>query len=331
MSNLDERPTETEVGRDAGTAAPDATSSTPSGRPQPSVQLLPAREVPLGGPRAMLVRRSLPSRERTTVGAWCFVDSYGPAVGEDVMVVPPHPHTGLQTVTWLVGGEALHHDSVGSEVGIRPGQLNLMTSGHGISHGERSVSGDGTPLHGVQLWVALPEAHRHREPHFEHHRDLPTREVDGVRTTVLMGTLDGLTSPATTYTPLVGAELRARPGVVRVPVRGDFEHAVLLVQGAVEVGGERPGEGDLVHLGAGRDHVEVTVHESAVLMLLGGEPFAEQLVMWWNFVGRTHDEVVRAREQWQARGDRFGVVPGWDPTSWLRAPELPNAKLRPRG
>jgi len=321
MSNLDDTPTETGLGAAVGTAAP------ASG---PAVQLLPAREVPLGGPRAMLVRRSLPSRARTTVGAWCFVDSYGPATGEHVMVVPPHPHTGLQTVTWLLGGEALHQDSLGSEVRIRPGQLNMMTSGHGIAHGERSLVGDGTALHGVQLWVALPERHRHQDPGFEHHAQLPTREVDGVRTTVLVGTFDGLTSPATTCTPLVGAEVRSRAGALRLPLRQDFEHAVLLVSGRLEVGGEEPAEGDLVHLGSGRSHVDLVVGGPSVLMLLGGEPFGEELVMWWNFVGGSHEDIVLAREQWQAREDRFGEVTGWDEGSWLRAPEMPGVRLRPR-
>ncbi|WP_380168955.1 pirin family protein [Jannaschia sp. R86511] len=321
MSNLEGDPTETEVGGRARSSAP---------TDGPQVQLLPAREVPLGGPRAMLVRRSLPSRARTTVGAWCFVDSYGPAAGADVMVVPPHPHTGLQTVTWLVGGEALHDDSVGSQVRIRPGQLNLMTSGHGIAHGERSLAGDGAPLHGVQLWVALPEAHRHQTPHFEHHADLPRREVDGGRRTVLLGSHDGMTSPAATYSPIVGVEVRAGVGEVRLPVRADFEHAVLLVSGRVEVAGEHPDPGDLVHLGTGRDEVGLSVVEPAVLLLLGGEPFGEELVMWWNFVGRSHDEVVAAREAWQDQDKRFGEVPGWAEDSWLRAPELPNVRLRPR-
>ncbi|WP_336921793.1 pirin family protein [Aquipuribacter sp. SD81] len=336
MSNLDSSPTETRLGdvpQQAG--APGAGSPDTAGR-GPIARTLAAREVPLGGPRAMRVRRTLPSRGRTTIGAWCFVDQYGPARGERVMVVPPHPHTGLQTVTWLVGGEALHHDSVGSEQTISPGQLNLMTSGHGVSHGEQSLAGDGTPLHGVQLWVALPEEHRHQAPHFEHHADLPVaeRQVDGVdvRTTVLVGTHDGLTSPAAAYTPLVGAEVRTSgPVRLRLPLEPAFEHGLLLVAGACEVEGERPDAGDLVDLGDDRDDVVVEVGEASTLLLLGGAPFGEQLVMWWNFVGRTHEEVAAARAAWQEREERFGTVPGWEPESWLRAPELPNVRLRPRG
>ncbi|MFC5381769.1 pirin family protein [Aquipuribacter nitratireducens] len=331
MSNLDTAPSPTDIGEGGELAAHAGTG--------PLARVLRARDVPLGGPRAMRVRRTLPSRERTTIGAWCFVDHYGPATGERVMVVPPHPHTGLQTVTWLVGGEALHHDSVGSEATIRPGQLNIMTSGHGIAHGEQSLDG-GDPLHGVQLWVALPEEHRHQAPHFEHHAELPVRtaDVDGttVRTTVLAGTFDGLTSPAATYTPLVGAELRTDgPVRLRLPLDPAFEHGLLLVDGAATVVGApeeaAPGAGDLVDLGDDRDDVEVVVTEPSTLLLLGGAPFGERLVMWWNFVGRTHDEVVASREAWQSRDDRFGVVPGWADDSWLRAPELPNVRLRPRG
>lgn len=321
MSNLEITPSESEVGQGSD---PGHLTST--------VQLLPAREVPLGGPRAMTVRRSLPSRARTTVGAWCFVDQYGPATGDHVMVVPPHPHTGLQTVTWLVSGEALHHDSVGSEVRIRPGQLNLMTSGHGIAHGERSLAGDGKPLHGVQLWIALPDGHRHQQAHFEHHDDLPSREVDGVRTTVLVGTLDGLTSAAATYTPIVGAEIKAEAaGSVRLPLRTDFEYAVLLVSGSFAVEGSSPAAGDLLYLGQDRTALQVDVTEPSTFLLLGGEPFAEKLLMWWNFVGRTHEEVVEAREQWQSGVDRFGEVPGWESDSRLAAPALPNVRLRSRG
>jgi redox-sensitive bicupin YhaK (pirin superfamily) len=335
VSNLETAPRETAVGE--GTEGGGTASGT-----GPLARLLPAREVPLGGPRAMRVRRTLPSRGRTTIGAWCFVDHYGPATGERIMVVPPHPHTGLQTVTWLVSGHALHHDSVGSEATIRPGQLNLMTSGHGIAHGEQSLDGDGTPLHGVQLWVALPEEHRHQAPHFEHHAELPTRtdEVDGttVRTTVLVGTSAGLTSPAAAYTPLVGAELRTGgPVTLHLPLDPAFEHGLLLVDGALRVGDVPgtddavPAPGDLVDLGDDRDSVTVQVAEASTLLLLGGAPFEEQLVMWWNFVGRTHEEVVEAREHWQSRAGRFGEVPGWADDSWLRAPELPNLRLRPRG
>lgn len=311
---------------------PPSPAPPPTPPTRPGAQLLPAREVPLGGPRAMTVRRSLPSRARTTVGAWCFVDSYGPATGGAVMLVPPHPHTGLQTVTWLLSGEVLHEDSTGATARVRPGGLALMTGGDGVAHAERSLPADGAPLHGVQLWVALPEEHRHRAASFEHHEDLPVRSRDGVRTTVLVGDHDGMTSPATAWTPLLGVEVRTEgPAPVRLPLDPAFEHAVLLVSGALQVAGERPAAGDLVHLGTGRDGADVDVTEATTFLLLGGEPFAERLVMWWNFVGRSHEDVVAAREQWQARADRFGDVPGWDADAWLRAPALPRTRLLPRG
>src|SRR5689334_24252214 len=159
------------------------------------------REVPLGGPRAMTVRRTLPQRERSLIGAWCFLDHYGP---DDVaetggMSVAPHPHTGLQTVSWLVTGEIEHRDSAGHHALVRPGELNLMTAGHGISHSEVSTPGT-TRLHGVQLWVALPSASRDVAPFFEHHVPVAGRIGDAtVRTFV--GALAGSGTSATVFSP----------------------------------------------------------------------------------------------------------------------------------
>ena len=146
------------------------------------MEVLSPREVPLGGLRAMTVRRTLPQRQRTFVGAWCFVDHYGP---DDVdrqggMVVPPHPHTGLQTASWLFSGEIEHRDSAGHHAFVRPGELNLMTAGRGISHSEYSTPGT-TVLHGAQLWLALPDSDRHTEPDFEHHVPDPSPETVGRR------------------------------------------------------------------------------------------------------------------------------------------------------
>src|SRR5215216_4592908 len=128
------------------------------------MEILEPREVPLGGLRAMNVRRTLPQRQRSLIGGWCFVDHYGPE--QTAMIVPPHPHTGLQTVSWLFEGEIEHRDSAGSHELVRPGAVNLMTAGRGISHSEVSTPGT-TRLHGVQLWVALPDASRHVGPFFE--------------------------------------------------------------------------------------------------------------------------------------------------------------------
>lgn len=280
-------------------------------------EVLEGREVPLGGPRAMAVSRTLPGVRRRMIGAWCFVDAYGPQ--RTTMRVPPHPHTGLQTVSWLVEGEVLHRDSLGTRQEIRPGRLNLMTAGRGISHSEESPE---TVLHGVQLWVALPDSARHVEPAFEHHPVLPALSGPGFAATVIMGSLGGVTSPATACTPLVGAEITV-DGTGEVPVDPAYEHGLLLLDGEVrEV--ER---GPLTYLAPGRAGVRLSGRGR--VLLIGGEPFGEEIVMWWNFVGRTHDEVAAFRQEWM-EGTGFGVVEGFDGAP-LPAPVLPGTRLKPRG
>ncbi|MEU3017855.1 pirin family protein [Nocardiopsis sp. NPDC007018] len=308
--------------------------------PEPDTELLEPREVPLGGPRAMLVNRALPGKNRRMVGAWCFADVYGPA---DVsagpgMQVPPHPHIGLQTVSWLVQGTVHHLDGLGSDQLVRPGQLNLMTAGNGIAHSERTPDGAPDLLQGAQLWVALPEDDRAGAAHFEHHADLPRFTVPGAQVTVIMGELHGHRSPARTYTPLVGAEIVVEAGrSVSLPVRPGYEHGLLPLDAPVHGHGHRVVPGSLLYLGTGRDRVEFHAAERTHLLLIGGEPFTEDLVMWWNFVGRDHDEIVRARADWEAQRDgrdrdggfRFDPVRA-DGGAALPAPELPNARLRPR-
>ncbi|HEX3946569.1 MAG TPA: pirin family protein, partial [Acidimicrobiales bacterium] len=242
--------------------------------------------------------------------------------------VGPHPHTGLQTVTWLLRGEVLHRDSVGSIQPVRPGQLNLMTAGAGIVHAERSPATRPRWLHGLQLWVALPEAHRLAPPAFEHHPDLPTAELDGAVVTVLVGDVAGRRSPATTFSPLVGAEVRLPGGAAAVPLEAGFEHALVVVDGSVEVEGRRLEAGASVYLGRSRRQLRVAGAPDGRLLLLGGEPFTEPLVMWWNFVGRTGDDVAEARADWEA-GRRFGAVAG-DPGERIPAPPLPPGRLLPR-
>ncbi|GHJ44789.1 hypothetical protein Cs7R123_21310 [Catellatospora sp. TT07R-123] len=316
MSNVETAPVEIECGREE--------------QPEGAVhELLPGREVVLGGTRGMSVSRTLPHRDRRMVGAWCFVDQYGPA--DHDMRVPPHPHTGLQTVTWLVAGDVLHRDSLGSEALVRPGQLNLMTAGHGIAHSEESPADRTGPLHGVQLWVALPEHARHTAPHFESHRELPVLSLPGAAVTVLMGELGGAISPAKAYTPIVGAEAAVFADATAVlPLRPDFEYAALVLDGAAAVDGVDLAPGTMLYLGHGRDCLEVRTGVPARVLLLGGEPFAEEIVMWWNFVGRSHDDVAAAREQWMSADDRFGTVTGYDGAP-LPAPVLPATPLKPRG
>ncbi|QMU13050.1 pirin family protein [Streptomyces pristinaespiralis] len=320
MSNTEVHPAELACGARA------------DGDSRPAVEVLTARSVPLGGPRAMTVRRTLPQRARTLIGAWCFADHYGP---DDVaetggMDVAPPPHTGLQTVSWLFTGEIEHRDSLGSHAFVRPGELNLMTGGHGISHSEVSTPRT-TLLHGVQLWVALPEQHRNAEPDFQHHVPDPVA-LDAGEARVFLGSLAGVTSPVRTFTPLLGAELSVAPGAgVTLDVDPGFEHGVLVDTGDVVMDGTALRPTELGYAGPGRTTLTLTNQApvAARLILLGGPPFPEEIVMWWNFIGRTHDDIVRARGEWQSESDRFGRVEGYDGHR-LPAPALPNAIISPR-
>jgi redox-sensitive bicupin YhaK (pirin superfamily) len=338
VSNLDSSPAEvvSERGEDA-----------PAG---PVV--LPYRDVPLGGTRAMPVRRSLPQRARSLIGAWCFVDHYGP---DDVsrtggMSVPGHPHTQLQTASWLFSGEVEHRDTTGVHAFIRPGQLNLMTAGAGIAHSEHSTAAT-TVLHGVQLWIALPAAHRFAQPGFAHYEP-PVLDVEGATARVFLGTLFGFgqASPVPVYSPLVGAELTLTPGQsLDLPVAPDFEHGflcdtgVLVVGGGGAVGGSgdvhaHPGEIVFCPLGVPMIRLRATAPEPTRILVIGGAPLDEHIVMWWNFIGRSHEEVVGFRDAWERqRADVPRGMPGpygVFPDAWadaLPAPVLPSVRLRARG
>jgi len=259
------------------------------------------------------VRRLLPLRQRRSVGAWCFVDHYGPTSVDGVagMQVPPHPHIGLQTVTWLIDGTVLHRDSLGSEQLIRPGQLNLMTAGRGIAHAEESPDDHDPTLHGVQMWLALPDASRHVAPGFEHHTDLPGLRAGGLDVTVFTGSLGGVTSPARVFSPLVGAEISAPVGASGIlPLTPSYEHVIFTALGTAVADGTELAPGSLLYLPTERDSVAITARAGTRLFLLGGEPLGETLLMWWNFVGRTADDITEAVRDW-AQGQRFGEVHGY--------------------
>jgi quercetin 2,3-dioxygenase len=292
-----------------------------------SVEVLEPRDVPLGGPRAMSVRRTLPQKQRSLIGAWCFCDHYGP--DEVRMDVAPHPHTGLQTVSWLFTGEIEHRDSLGVHAFVRPGELNLMTGGRGIAHSEVSTP-TSTVLHGVQLWLALPDAHRDAPRDFQHYVP-PTVHHEGAEVRVFLGSLAGSASPVTTFTPLLGAEIVLPAGAtIALDVAPEFEHGILLDTGDVIIHETALSPGALGYAGTGRTSLRLSTRDGARVVLLGGEPFGEDIVMWWNFVGRTHDEIVAYRDEWQAETDRFGRVEGYDGVR-LPAPPLPGGRLRPRG
>ena len=312
------------------------------------VEIIEPREVPLGGPRAMTVHRTLPSKQRSLVGAWCFLDHYGP---EDVssragMRVPPHPHTGLQTVSWLFTGEIEHRDSAGNRALVRPGELNLMTAGRGINHSEYSTRST-TILHGVQLWTALPDPFRAAPPGFERYvpRAVVLEDAAGARAgelRVFLGALHGSASPVRTYTALLGAEAVLEPGAaVEFAVTPEFEHALLPDGGSLGLDGETVPAAHLAYLAPGRERVRLENPGSQALrvLILGGAPFSEEITMWWNFVGRSHEEIVAFRDAWNGEvadgaahdGAPFGpVVELTDGEAPLLAPPLPNVRLRPR-
>jgi len=284
----------------------------------------------------MTVRRTLPHKDRRMIGAWCFVDHYGP---DDVratggMNVPAHPHAGIQTVSWLMQGQIEHRDSAGNRLTIGPGELNLMTAGRGISHSERSTPAT-DQLHGVQLWVALPDEARFADRLLDHY--VPD-EVggEGWRAKVFVGSLFGSTSPVPMHSTMVGAELLLVPQT-RLAISTDsaFEHGVLVDTGTAVVAGQTVQAGHLAYVAPGRSTLDITSGaDSARIIVLGGIPFDEPIVMWWNFVARTHDEIVAMREAWQSQlvgiaGGAFGLPPD-EPDLPLPAPALPHVRLKPR-
>jgi quercetin 2,3-dioxygenase len=285
---------------DASPAESRASAASPA-----CVEITPSREAAVG---AIRVRRALPRRERRTVGAWCFADHMGPELVTETrgLDIGPHPHTGLHTVTWLVAGEVLHRDSLGSEQVIRAGQLNLMTAGDGVTHSEEATGRYRGRLHGVQLWVAQPEVTRHGPAAFEHHPELPQVELGNAVATVLVGSFAGAASPARADTALVGVDAALGPGTGAWPLEPSFEHALVVLDGEVLVGDQAVRPGQLAYLGQGRAEVALSASDPTRMLLLGGEPFSEPILMWWNFVARSRDELDRAYRQWEADDPRFG-------------------------
>lgn len=346
MSNVEVEPKEVLCAADDG--APPSAADV-------AVRVLTPREVPLGGPRAMTVRRTLPQRALSLIGAWCFLDHYGPdeVAATGGMDVPPHPHTGLATVSWLFSGEITHADSAGHVAVVRPGELSLMTAGSGISHSERS-SGSPRVLHGVQMWVALPDQDRFGPRRFDHYTPAEVAGR-GWSAQVFLGSAFGDTSPVATATPMLAAEVRLAAGrSLRVEVDPSFEHGVLVDSGEVQLDGEPLGPDHLGYRPAGPPTIQLSAgDEPARVVLFGGPPFEEQIVMWWNFVGRSHEEIVAFRAAWQEQIGRpepvgapenlsataaatatagppsFGL-PEADPGAPLPAPVLPNVRIRPR-
>lgn len=290
------------------------------GASQRQLESYPNREVALG---ALTVSRALPIRDRRLVGPWCFLDRFGPLTFSDgkPMDVAPHPHIGLQTVTWLHEGEVVHDDSLGSASILRPGGVNVMTSGAGIAHAEQTPREHTGRLSGVQLWTALTDQHRHTAPGFAHVAEVPAIERPAGIVQVFAGDLDGVRAPAPCYSPQVGADLRIHPRqTLDIPLEPTFEHAVLVMSGDCVLDGEPLAARVLYYLGTTRSNASFSSNGGGRVLLIGGPPFPETILMWWNFVARTPEEIARARTDWEERR-RFGDVIAYDGPR-LAAPDL---------
>lgn len=271
------------------------------------VERLSPRRAVVGG---FDVARVLPQRARRMIGPWCFVDVMGPGVATDSvgLNVGPHPHIGLQTVTWLIDGALLHRDSLGTEQPIQPGQLNLMTAGHGVSHSEETMNFYHGPIFGVQMWLAQPEHTRHTAPAFEHHASLPRITIGTADITVFVGEFHNVASPARTETQHVGVEIILAPGSTILPLNNTYEYGLLVLNDAVRVDDTEIGHGELAYLGTQRDEVTLTSNTTVRMLLLGGERFSEDVLMWWNYVARSRDEISLAHYEWSTKNPRFGTV-----------------------
>ena len=293
-------------------------------REGPAIEALPDRAVRLG---ALEVHRVLPVRGRRLIGPWCFFDRFGPLTfaADKPMDVAPHPHIGLQTVTWLLSGEVVHNDSLGNECLVRPGQLSLMTAGRGIAHTEETPRDNTGRLDGVQLWVALPDQSRTVSPVYQCTAAIPIVELAGGRVSVILGDYSGASSPGNQFSPGLGAEVSFDAGTrLCLELHREFEYGAMLVSGDASVSGERLTLNTLYYLGAGRNEIVIHSNCGGRLILLGGPPFAETIVMWWNFVGRSAEEIAKARADWESLETAdlvFGRVPRYQGPR-LKAPEL---------
>ena len=290
------------------------------GAGQAALDSYPNRELSLGD---LAISRALPVKDRRLVGPWCFLDRFGPLSFTDgkPMDVAPHPHIGLQTVTWLLDGEVLHDDSIGSHALLRPGGVNVMTSGGGISHAEQTPREHTGRLNGVQLWTALPDAARHMPAAFTHLPEVPMIESANGCVRVFAGTLLGAQPGAPYFSDLLGADLQLHPGrTLDLPLQTAFEHAVLVLEGDCSLDGQPLPPHMLHYLGTRRSAAAFASRGGARVLLIGGPPFPETILMWWNFVGRTQEEIAQARADWERR-ERFGDVAAYGGPR-LSAPSL---------
>ena len=289
-----------------------------------TIESIPARRTELG---SLKILRALPRRQRRMVGPWCFLDRYGPIgfTSDKAMDVAPHPHMGLQTVSWLVAGEMVHHDSLGFEALMRAGQLNLMTAGRGIAHSEETPKRNSGRLDGVQLWVALPDERRQVAPLFDHYPSLPAFNIASATITLITGELLQHKSPARAFSPIVGADIAfSDKQVIDLPLDPTFEHAIFVLHGDGALDGRPIADDALHYIHPGRDELRIGGSANCRILLVGGEPFPEPILMWWNFVARTQEEIDEARHDW-IQQQRFGEVKGYGGAR-VPAPEIFTAR-----
>ena len=278
------------------------------------------------------IRRALPHKLRRMVGAWCFLDHAGPVQfnADAGLHVGAHPHIGLQTFTWMIEGEVMHRDSLGHEQVVKPGQVNLMTAGRGIAHSEDSVR-EGDRLHAAQLWIALPDAERHREPAFRNYPDLPISDQGGFHATLLAGSAFGATSPVEVFSPMLGIDFASETAASTVfACNPAWEYGAMVLEGEANVGGEPLPQGELLYFAPGHEAIAIQSDGKARVLLLGGEPFGEEILLWWNFVARTQAEMEQALADWNT-GERFGTVRAGSTAKPLTAPSLEGVNLKARG
>lgn len=289
----------------------------------------PAKIKDVGG---IPVARLLPQAQKRTVGAWCFLDHAGPAVFPDEskgMQVGSHPHTNLQTFSWMLEGEVWHQDSLGFRQLIRPKQVNLMTAGtgpqHGIAHTEQTPD-DVKTLHAVQLWIALP-MNQEIKPNFEHYPELPSWSDNGVDYILTTGSFQGHTAPTTQYSPLLGVDIQsAKATTLTIPAQANWEYGVQVIKGTVTAADGTVATADeiliLENIG---DNFTLDLSDEAHILLLGGEPLPHPTIIWWNFVADSAEAIHQSVEDWNNHHPRFGPEIDITGTGLTRlvAPEAP--------
>lgn len=282
----------------------------------------------------LTVQRLIPQRGLRMVGPWCFVDHFGPLPIADYadFDVAPHPHCGLQTITWLFSGQLLHHDSLGYQQPLRRDQLNLMTSGHGISHAEVADQQLSEPLHGLQLWSALPPASAHTQPRFDHYPQVPKFTIGECTASLLIGSYyreqgdsaQRFSSPALSFHPSVALILSTpKATALELTLEREFEHALYVVSGRIDCLQQTVMTHQLLNLGSNRQRLAIELSADTKVLLIGGEAFEQPVRMWWNFVAADMQQLQQAQQQWNIGHARFGQVSSYHGDR-LMAPELPN-------